>query len=121
MNDIQTRDDITRLIDLFYEKLLKDPVVKHIFEPLDLADHLPRVVHFWSFVLLDEEGYRTNVFEKHMPLPLRPEHFDIWLKHFTDSVDTLFRGEIADTAKQRATVLVFTFKNKWQSLGKTGQ
>lgn len=118
MKDIETRPDITRLIDRFYEKLLADPVVKHIFEPLDLEDHLPRVVHFWSFVLLDEEGYRTNVFEKHMPLPLKPEHFDIWLNHFTDAVNELFAGTVASTAKERATVLVFTFKNKWKALGK---
>ena len=118
MKDIAVKDDITRLIDRFYEKLLADADVKHIFEPLDLADHLPKVVHFWSFVLLDEEGYRTNVFEKHLPLPLKPEHFDIWLGHFTAAVDEMFSGEKADMAKQRATVLVFTFKNKWKSLGR---
>lgn len=118
MRDIEIKEDITKLIDRFYEKLLADPHVRHIFQHLDLEDHLPRVVHFWSFVLLDEEGYRTNVFEKHMQLPLEQEHFDIWLQHFTDAVDELYAGPIADTAKQRATVLVFTFKNKWKALGK---
>lgn len=118
MKDIETREEIRVLVDRFYEKLLADPQVKHIFEPLDLEEHLPRVVHFWSFVLLDEEGYRTNVFEKHLPLKLKSEFFDTWLKHFTDSVDELYSGEKADLAKQRATVLVFTFKNKWKSLGR---
>ena len=116
MNDITTRDDVTRLIRRFYDRLLRDVQVKHIFEPLDLGEHLPKVIHFWCFVLLDEEGYRTNVFEKHLPLPLKPEHFDVWLNHFTSSVDELFKGEIAEMAKQRATALVFTFKNKWATL-----
>ena len=118
MNDISTREDISRLVRLFYDRLLHDPQVKHIFEPLDLEEHLPKIIHFWSFVLLDEEGYKTNVFEKHLPLPLKPEFFDTWLAHFTNSLDELFKGEIADMAKQRATVLVFTFKNKWKALGK---
>jgi hemoglobin len=118
VNDITTRDDVTRLIRRFYDRLLLDEQVKHIFEPLNLDEHLPKVIHFWCFVLLDEEGYRTNVFEKHLPLPLKPGHFDVWLAHFTSSVDELFKGEIADMAKQRATVLVFTFKNKWASLGR---
>lgn len=116
MNDIANREDIGRLVSHFYERLLKDKDLRHIFEPLNLKEHLPRIIHFWSFVLLDEEGYRTNVFEKHMSLPIKPPFFDIWLKHFTDSVDALFAGEKAEMAKQRATVIAYTFKNKWQTL-----
>lgn len=118
MTDISTRSDIDVLVRRFYDKLTTDPVIKHIFAPLDLEEHIPRVVHFWSFVLLDEEGYKTNVFEKHMHLPMKQEHFDIWLNHFITTVDQLFKGEIAETAKSRATSLTFTFKNKWQSLGR---
>ncbi len=113
MNDIRTKEDIKNLIDHFYGRLLTDAELKHIFEPLDLSEHLPRVVHFWSFVLLDEEGYRTNVFDKHLHLPIKPHFWDKWLGHFTASVDELYRGELAEMAKQRAISITYTFKNKF--------
>jgi hemoglobin len=75
-------------------------------------------VHFWSFVLLDEEGYKTNVFEKHMHLPIELPMFDIWLSTWKGTVDSLFSGEKAELAKQRAEVLTFTFRSKWEHLKK---
>lgn len=77
---------------------------------------MPHIVHFWSFVLLDEEGYKTNVFDKHLNLPIKPHQFDTWLSVFNGTVDELFSGETADMAKQRATSLAYTFKSKWQKL-----
>ena len=116
MQDIQTRNDVEVLISKFYDKLLQHDEMKLVFEGIDLPHHLPRIVHFWSFVLLDEEGYTTNVFDKHMNLPIKPHQFDIWLKDFCAAVDELYMGEKADMAKQRATVLSFTFKSKWEKL-----
>ena len=116
MKDIETKEDIELLIKTFYSKLLQIDEMKPPFEGLDFEHHVPRIVHFWSFVLLDEPGYTTNVFEKHMSLPIKPPLFDIWLKTWTSTVDSLFAGEKAELAKQRATVLAFTFKSKWEKL-----
>jgi hemoglobin len=116
VRDIETSEDITLLIREFYSRLLTLEEFKPIFAQVDFEKHVPHIVHFWSFVLLDTEGYKTNVFEKHLPLPIKPHQFDIWLELFTASVDTVFKGEKADLAKQRATVLAFTFKNKWQAI-----
>ena len=113
MRDIETRADIEALINSFYPKLLLIPEIKVVFEGIDFPKHVPHIVHFWSFVLLDEPGYKTNVFEKHINLPIKAHQFDMWLHVFTNSVDELFRGEKADLAKQRATVLAHTFKSKW--------
>lgn len=118
MKDITSRADIERLIQSFYGKLLQIPDMKAVFEGIDLPAHIPHIVHFWSFVLLDEEGYTTNVFEKHTRLPIRPQQFDTWLSVFTATVDELFSGEKADMAKQRATSLAYTFKSKWESRSK---
>jgi hemoglobin len=49
-------------------------------------------------------------------LPIQAPQFDTWLGIFTQTVDDLFAGEIADLAKQRATVLAFTFKSKWEKI-----
>ena len=40
-----------------------------------------------SFVLLEKEGYKTNVFEKHMFLGLEKIHFDKWLKYFFETTN----------------------------------
>ena len=90
--------------------------MQNVFEGIDMEKHLPKIVHFWSFVLLDAEGYKTNVFEQHLRLPIRSPQFDKWLLTFTSTVDELFQGETAELAKLRATSLAYTFKTKWQKL-----
>ena len=118
MKDITTEADITLLMRRFYDRLLQLPDMQIVFKGIDMEAHLPHIVHFWSFVLLDAEGYKTNVFEKHLPLPIKTHQFDTWLQVFTDNVDRHFKGEKAELAKQRATALAFTFKSKWEHLKK---
>ena len=116
MKDITSKADIELLITTFYSELLKLEEMKPIFAHIDFPKHIPHIVHFWSFVLLDEEGYTTNVFDKHVNLPIKTHQFDDWLRVFVNSVDMLFAGETAELAKQRATVLAFTFKSKWEKM-----
>jgi hemoglobin len=116
MADISSRKDIEVLINTFYTNLLTIDEMKPAFEGLDFEKHTPNIVSFWSFVLLDEEGYKTNVFDKNVHLAIQLHHFDIWLNTFTATIDDLFKGEVADLAKQRATVLTFTFKSKWAQI-----
>lgn len=116
MPDIKNKADISLLVEKFYDKLLQDDEMKLVFAGLDFKAHVPNIVHFWSFVLLDEEGYKTNVFDKHLHLPIKPHQFDEWLKTFNATVDELFSGEKAEMAKLRATTLAFTFKSKWEKL-----
>lgn len=118
VKDIETKTDIELMMNSFYQRLLQLEDMKEVFANIDIQKHLPHIVHFWSFVLLDEPGYKTNVFEKHINLPIKAPQFDTWLKIFTGTVDDLFAGEKADLAKQRATVLAFTFKSKWEHLKK---
>ncbi|MBA3680740.1 MAG: group III truncated hemoglobin [Bacteroidetes bacterium] len=118
MNDIKSREDITVLINTFYTNLLQIEEIKPVFAGIDFPAHIPHIVSFWSFVLLDEEGYKTNVFDKHINLPIKTHMFDVWLEMWINAVDSLFKGEKADLAKQRATVLAFTFKSKWEQMKK---
>ncbi|MDI1354349.1 MAG: group III truncated hemoglobin [bacterium] len=116
MNDITTRADIEVLIRKFYANLFEIEEMKVIFKDIVFEAHVPHIIHFWGFVLLDEEGYRTNVFDKHLHLPIKSHQFDIWLAVFSATVNELFVGEKADLAIQRATTLAYTFKSKWQSI-----
>lgn len=112
MKDIQTHSDIEKLVNDFYNKVLKEEQLAPFFKNLDFEKHLPRMIHFWAFVLLDESGYTTNVTDKHINMSLKKNHFDKWIMIFNDSVDSLFHGDKADLAKQRASVLAWTIMSK---------
>jgi hemoglobin len=116
MYDIKTKSDIEQLVNSFYLKLLQIDELKLLFDGINFESHLPNIIHFWSFVLLDEPGYKTNVFEKHIHLPIKLHQFDMWLSVFIQTTDQLFLGETANLAKQRAAVLTQTFKSKWAKI-----
>lgn len=112
MKQLQTPADIHQLVSKFYDKVLKDEVLAPFFTRLDFASHLPKMEQFWRFALLSEEGYTTNVTEKHLKMPLEEAHFDRWLGLFYQTIDELFIGELAEQAKQRAAVIGWTINSK---------
>ena len=108
--DITIREDIELLMNNFYERLLSDEAISYIFTDvakLDIKTHIPVIADFWESVLLNKSVYHNNTMKIHLDLndktPLLKEHFEVWLKHFTATVDELFEGNIALVAKQRAT------------------
>ncbi|ASS49275.1 MAG: hypothetical protein CHH17_11150 [Candidatus Fluviicola riflensis] len=113
MKAIEKIKDIELLVDTFYTAILKDEQLAPFFAHLNFVEHLPKMVHFWSFVLLDGPGYTTNVTEKHASMKLNKVLFDHWVKLFHETVDQLFEGEKAELAKQRATVLGWTMASKF--------
>jgi hemoglobin len=120
MQDIANSSDVELLVKTFYSNLLLNEEVKPIFEHVDFEKHMPHMIAFWEFVLLDKEGYTTNVFDKHVNLPLKAEHFEIWLNAFENTVNTLFEGENAQKAIFRAKTIAFSFESKMKQMGKLG-
>ena len=109
MKDITTREDIELLMNIFYEKSLADESISYIFTyvaKLDIKTHIPVIADFWESVLLNKNVYHNNTMKIHLDLndktSLTKTHFEVWLKHFTATVDELFEGDIALLAKQRA-------------------
>lgn len=107
--DLETRADIQLLIDSFYEKVRKDDVIGYIFNNIAKVDwdhHLPIMYAFWDGVLFQRGGFKGNPMTTHMRLnqlvPLTKTHFARWVALFTATVDELFSGLNAETAKQRA-------------------
>jgi hemoglobin len=102
VHDIRSREDIVRLVDLFYSKAMKDAVIGYIFTDvaqLDLNAHLPVMYNFWESLLLGARTYKGNAMQKHIDLdrlsPLRAEHFERWLLLFESTVNDLFAGDTA--------------------------
>lgn len=118
LRDIATSADVELLVKTFYGRLLQLDEIKPVFEGVDLEAHLPNIIAFWEFVLLDKAGYTTNVFDKHVNLPFKAEHFRLWLETFGHTVRSLFAGEKADMAIQRAESIGYSFQQKLKHMGK---
>jgi hemoglobin len=116
--DITNSSDVELLVKTFYGNLLQNEDVKPVFAHVDFEKHMPHMIKFWEFVLLDKEGYTTNVFDKHVNLPLKEEHFAIWLNIFEKTVHSLFEGEKAQMAIQRAQTIGYSFQTKLKQMGK---
>lgn len=110
--DIQARADIVVLVDRFYEKVKNDRVLAPVFSHVDWPHHLPVMYNFWSSMLLGEQSYRGNPFQKHIGLPINETHFKFWLTLFHQTVDENFSGQVADEAKLRASAIAGVFQYK---------
>jgi hemoglobin len=112
MRDINSPEDCSFLIEHFYDKLLKDPLIGHFFSTLPLQEHIERVASFWSFILLDKPGYTGNMMEAHSQLKLTSNDFDRWLELFHETINDHFSGEKANLAIQRSSIIAMTMRSK---------
>ena len=112
MKDITNKEEIAFFVNSFYDDVLQDELLSPFFRHLNFEKHLPKMIHFWSFVLLDDAGYTTDVTKKHLNMPIQKEHFDRWIELFNATIDKHFSGEKADLAKQRASVIRWTVESK---------
>ncbi|MNS93348.1 Group 3 truncated hemoglobin ctb [compost metagenome] len=109
---LETRDDIQTLVDGFYDKVRKDPLIGPIFNDVakvDWHEHLPKLYNFWADLLLGEDTYRGRPFPPHMRLNLELTHFERWLALFVLTVDEHFHGLKAEEAKARAVRIARNF------------
>lgn len=110
MPDLDSRENVERFVDLFYERLLLDEQLAPIFvdvAEIDLAVHLPHIKDYWCKLLLGEQSYKRHTMNIHRQLhgkrPLQSADFERWLAFFIATVDAHFAGEKAERAKQIAT------------------
>lgn len=122
MADIQNPFDIEILMRSFYNTLLQDEAMAHIFNDvaqINLEAHLPHIVSFWEGVVLNTGDYRKNVMQVHLDLndkvPLSKERFETWLQVFFTTVDNLFTGPNAEKIKTRALSIATVMQVKMQS------
>jgi hemoglobin len=120
MNDIQTTDDIKLLVDTFYGHIRQHPLLGPVFASKisNWEPHLEKMYRFWGTLLLYTQTYSGSPFDKHIGLGIGAEHFKAWLALFDETVDSLFVGEVANTAKERAHNIGLTFEYKLDSMDK---
>lgn len=107
--DISCREDIECFIQNFYKEVMLDDTIGIIFTeivPINWAHHIPVITDFWESVLLDNPVYKNNAMAVHYALndifPLKPAHFEAWLKIFYSELDRLYDGPVSELAKKRA-------------------
>ena len=118
--DIEGREDIYVLVQLFYTKLMSDDLMNHFFEdfkdPIHLEEHLQVLVNFWDNIIFYSGEYRRNAMQPHLEMQQKnaftSEHFDRWLSSFNESVDELYEGENSHAVKSRALSIATVMKIK---------
>jgi hemoglobin len=112
LHDIAAHQDVEKLVDAFYSGVVNDALLAPFFSEIDFEHHKPRMVHFWSFVLLDEPGYNTNIFDKHVKMALTKEALHQWVFLFEQTARQHFSGEKTEQAILRAKTIAWTFQEK---------
>ncbi|SDE52376.1 group III truncated hemoglobin [Riemerella columbipharyngis] len=110
MKALETREDIELLVDKFYDKVGSDDIIGFFFNDIAKVDwnhHLPKMYNFWETLLFGKSAYKGNPMAAHFPLneivPMEKSHFEHWLKLWTETIDELFSGSMAETAKYKAS------------------
>jgi hemoglobin len=110
--DIIVRKDLMLLVDTFYEKVKSDKLLAPVFSHVNWLKHLPIMYDFWCSMLLGDQTYRGNPFQKHLHLPIDSTHFKQWLTLFVATVDENFSGAKAEEIKMRANSIAGIFQHK---------
>jgi hemoglobin len=113
--DILSLEDVKLLVDTFYGKVRKDELIGSIFDERiqdRWPEHLAKMYTFWQTVLLGEHTYYGSPFPPHAQLPVEKIHFERWLTLFSETLNGLFTGEIAEEAMWRANKMAEMFQFK---------
>lgn len=107
--DLDDRTQIHDLVVAFYREVVFDELLSPVFvevAEVDWTEHIPRLIDFWSRVLLGEPGYDGYVLGAHQVVsdrePFRAEHFDRWYQLWVDCIDARWVGPSAELAKSHA-------------------
>lgn len=117
-NDILDRSDIEKLVDVFYDELLKDKRLSIFFVELlnvEMLQHKIKMADFWENILFYTGNFKGNPILTHRKIyhlkKVSANTFKIWLKLFDNVVDSMFVGENSELIKFRAKNIAETMLN----------
>jgi hemoglobin len=121
--DIESREDIERLVETFYTGVFRDPVLGPIFVDivkLDLPRHMPIMCDFWENILFNARKYPGGMmmvhFQVHEMTSLEPHHFQRWLDYWVETVERFFEGPRANLAKMHASRVAGMMAGRFQQI-----
>ena len=97
-----THADIDKVVGKFYERVRGHPLLGPIFfasishDPDLWRDHEAKIARFWANALLYENQYSGNPMMVHAGISaIKPQHFDIWLGLFEQTLFSVLEHEPA--------------------------
>lgn len=108
---------IEKLVEVFYSKVQKDPLLAPIF-PDDLTETARKQKQFLTQFLggphlYSEEHGHPMLRARHMPFPITPERAEAWLRCMNDTLDDIkLEGPIRDYLLERLTQTAHHMVNK---------
>jgi hemoglobin len=81
---------IASVVDAFYARCRKDPVLGPVFAAHvgNWNEHLARIRAFWGAALLGAGGYAGRPLEAHLGIAgLSRQHFSVWLRLFRETLE----------------------------------
>lgn len=111
--DLSTPARIHDLVTIFYREIVFDELLEPMFSDVaevDWADHIPRLIDYWCWILLATRPYPGAVTRTHRRVhelsAIGPAHCDRWFELWVQSIDGGWAGPHADHAKQHAATLM---------------
>jgi hemoglobin len=108
---LQSAEDVSLLIDTFYQKVLEHPELSYYFSEaiLNWPFHKERFMLYWTRQILFTDTYEGTPLHQHVAVDQKFErgfnkgHFDEWARLWMETVDELFDGPKAELAKESGT------------------
>ncbi len=120
--DLDCAEHIRIFIHAFYDKVLADEILAHIFHDvagIDVNQHIPIIITYWQKLLLGEKGYSRHTMnihrEVHRKFPFTDKEFERWVHLFVLTAETEFAGPFTQKAIKIATMIA---SNMQESLHK---
>jgi hemoglobin len=108
--DIHNEQDIKVIVDSFYRKIQSDSLLSVHFLDVDWDKHLPKMYDFWHSIVFLTGRYKGYPFAAHLSLKSpQKRDFQKWLELFCHTVDENFKGENAETIKNKANQIATVF------------
>ena len=114
--DITTKQ-IEIFIKQFYVKVNQDALLSPIFNEVaevSLDEHIPKLIKFWSSILLKTGEYQGNAYRKHVMLAKQVQienlHFQRWLALFEEQARLHFEKNIAEDVISKASNIANSLK-----------
>ncbi len=111
--DIASVTDVHDLVVEFYREVVFDDLLAPIFAEVaevDWAEHIPKLIDYWSRILLHTPGTPGPVMQVHRHLhaqsPITAELCDRWFTLWSECVAARWTGPVADHAVAHAAALM---------------
>jgi hemoglobin len=109
IKEIENREDISLLVNTFYDAIRKDELLGPIFnnhiKTTQWPAHLEKLTDFWMTALFGIAGFKGSPTMAHKKVDLNlnqtiaQNHFERWIHLWHTTIDSLFNGSIANRAK----------------------